>query len=286
MRRCGSSPRGRTWPVGWQRTSRATALPSRPATRCCCCSARPIATPADTPTRTSSTFIVTTSRTSLSAKVCTTAWEPTSPGWRAASRWTRSSTAGPSGISTTTQHNSRRRLPCAGGRSCGSCCPSPATRSHESHNLGVWACARLIATTVARRANLSLRGGQKGTSGLRGMPVTGGYTLAGLGGASLSRFRLWHLEFVEESVHQSDGLVVAAGGAEPLFEYQRAPDGGDDDRQGSGWEFLGVEVVLADDEVQCGDLLFAPAFGPGRDLRSDLLAVVCETHELQQQPGI
>ena len=58
-------------------------------------------------------------------------------GWRAASRWTRSSTAGQSGISTTTQHNSRRRLPCAGGRSCGSCCPSPVTRSDASHNIGV-----------------------------------------------------------------------------------------------------------------------------------------------------
>ena len=71
-----------------------------------------------------STFIATTSRTSPSARACTTAWEPTSPGWRAASRWTRSSTAGPSGTSTTTQHNSRRRRPCAAGRSCGSCCPS------------------------------------------------------------------------------------------------------------------------------------------------------------------
>ena len=66
------------------------------------------------------------------------------------------------------------------------------------------------------------------------MPVTGGYTLAGLGGASLSRFRLWHLEFVEHSVHQSDGLVVPAVGAEPLFEDQGAADRGDDDRQGSG----------------------------------------------------
>ncbi len=30
-------------------------------------------------------------------RVCITAWAPTSPGWRAASPWTRSSTAGPSG---------------------------------------------------------------------------------------------------------------------------------------------------------------------------------------------
>src|ERR1700744_5206043 len=251
MRRCGSSPRGRTWPVGWQRISSAMALLSRPAARCCCCSARPIATPADTPTRTCSTFIATTSRTSLSEKGCTTAWEPTSPGWKAASRWTKSSTAGRSGISITTQHNSRRRLPCAGGRSCGSCCLSPVLDPSR-----------------------------------RGTPVTGSYPLAGLGGASGPGFRLWHLELVQESVHQSDGLVVPAGGAEPLLEDQGAPDRGDDDRQGGRWKGFGGEVMFADDEVQRGDLLLAPAFGAGRDLRANLLAVVGKSHELQQQPSI
>src|SRR5271168_30503 len=118
------------------------------------------------------------------------------------------------------------------------------------------------------------------------MPVTGGYPLAGLGRASLSRFRLWHLEFVQESVHQSDGLVVPAGGAESLFEDQGAADRGDDDRQGGRWEIFGVEVVFADDEVQRGDLLFAPAFGPGRDLSANFLAMVGKSHELQQQSGV
>jgi hypothetical protein len=115
--------------------------------------------------------------------------------------------------------------------------------------------------------------------------MTGGY-VAGLGCATLSGFRLWHLEFVQESVHQSHGLVVAARGAEPLLEDQRAPDRGDDDRQRGRREIVGVQVVLADDEVQRGDLLFAPAFGPRRDLRTDLLAVVGKSHELQQQPGV
>src|SRR5277367_2714927 len=118
------------------------------------------------------------------------------------------------------------------------------------------------------------------------MPMTGGYTLAGRGGASWSRFRLWHLEFVQESVHQCDGLVVTAGGTEPLFEDQGAADRGNDDRQGGRWKIFGVEVVFADDEVQRGDLLLAPAFRPGRDLRANLLAVVGKSHELQQQPSV
>src|ERR1700734_4378936 len=118
------------------------------------------------------------------------------------------------------------------------------------------------------------------------MPVTGGYTLAGLGAAALGRFRLWHLELVQESVPQRDGLVVPASGTEPLFEDQGATDRGDDDRQGGRWKIFGVEVVLADDEVQRGDLLLAPAFGPGRDLRTDLLAVVGKSHELQQQSSV
>src|ERR1700733_13320011 len=112
------------------------------------------------------------------------------------------------------------------------------------------------------------------------MPVTGGYALAGLGGARLSRFRLWHLEPVKHSVHQRDSLIVPAGGAEPLFEDQGAADGGVDTRQGGGWKIFGAEVVFADDEVQRGDLLFAPPFGPGRDLRTDLLAVIGKSHEL------
>ena len=87
-------------------------------------------------------------------------------------------------------------------------------------------------------------------------------------------------------MHQSDGLLVPTGAAEPLLEYQRAPDRGDDDRQGGRREFVGVEVVLADDEVERGDLLFAPALGPRRDLRPDFLAVVGKSHELQQQSGV
>ena len=105
-------------------------------------------------------------------------------------------------------------------------------------------------------------------------------------GAALASFGLWHLELVQESVHQRDGLVVAAGGTEPLLEYQRAPDRGDDDSQCGRREFLGVDVMLADDEVECGDLLFAPPLGPRRDLGPDLFAVVGKSHELQQQPGV
>ena len=87
-------------------------------------------------------------------------------------------------------------------------------------------------------------------------------------------------------MHQSDSLVVAAGCAKSLFEYQRAADRGDDDRQGGGREIFGVDVVLADNEIQRGDLLFAPALGPCRDLRPDLLAVIGKPHELQQQSGV
>ena len=151
----------------------------------------------------------TTSRTSPSAKACTTAWAPTSPAWRAASRWTRSSTAGPSGTSTTTQHNSRRRRRSAVGSSCGSCCPK------------------------------------------------GSDELFGCGISNWSRNRCT----------KANGLVVTAGGAEPLLEDQGAADRGDDDREGGRRKIVGVEVVFADDEVQRGDLLLAPALGPGRDLR-------------------
>ena len=87
-------------------------------------------------------------------------------------------------------------------------------------------------------------------------------------------------------MNQRDGLVVAAGGAESLFEYQGAADRGDDDREGGRREFFGVDVVFADDEVQCGDLLFAPALRPGRDLGPDLLTVIGKSHELQQQSGV
>ncbi len=87
-------------------------------------------------------------------------------------------------------------------------------------------------------------------------------------------------------MHQRDRLVVTAGGAETLLEDQRAPDRGDDDGQRRRREIVGVEVVLADDEVQSGDLLFAPAFGPGRNFCADFLAVVGKSHELQQQSSV
>src|SRR5271156_804023 len=107
--------------------------------------------------------------------------------------------------------------------------------------------------------------------------------LTGRSAATVASFRLRHLESVEESINQRDGLVVAAGGAEALLEYQGAADRRDDDRERGRREFFGVEVVLADDEIQSGDLLFAPALGPGRDFRPDLLAVIGKSHELQQQ---
>ncbi len=67
------------------------------AARCCCCSAPPTATRSATPTPTPSTSTATTSATSPSARVCTTASAPTSPGWRAGLRSTSCSTAGRSG---------------------------------------------------------------------------------------------------------------------------------------------------------------------------------------------
>ena len=79
---------------------------------------------------------------------------------------------------------------------------------------------------------------------------------------------------------------MTAGGAKALLEDQGAPDRDDDDCQRGGREIVGAEVVLADDEVQCGDLLFTPAFGPGGDLGADLFAVVGKSHELQQQSGV
>ena len=95
-----------------------------------------------------------------------------------------------------------------------------------------------------------------------------------------------HLESVEESVDQRDGLVVPARGAQALLQHQGAADRGDDDRDGGGREFVCVDAVFADDEVQRGDLHLAPPLRPRRDLGPDLLAVVGKSHELQQQPGV
>ena len=79
---------------------------------------------------------------------------------------------------------------------------------------------------------------------------------------------------------------MASRGAQSLLQDQGAADRGDDDRERRGREFVCVEVMFADDEVQRGDLLLAPPLRPGRDLGPDLLAVVGKSHELQQQPGV
>ncbi len=54
--------------------------------------------------------------------------------------------------------------------------------------------------------------------------------------------RCRHLESVQESVDQSDGLLVTTVGAESLLEYEGPPDGGDDDREGCGREFVCVQM--------------------------------------------
>ncbi len=75
-------------PVRRQGLRDATARRCPRAVRCCCCSAPPTATRGATPIRTRSTSTATTSATSRSARVCTTASGPTSPGWRVGSRST------------------------------------------------------------------------------------------------------------------------------------------------------------------------------------------------------
>ncbi len=107
------------------RTSSATAPPCPWAAPCCCCSAPPTATPADIRIPTCSTFIATTSRTSPSARACTTASARTWRAWKVASRSTRCSTAGPNGTSTTNRRGWHRHRLFAVGRSCALFCRDP-----------------------------------------------------------------------------------------------------------------------------------------------------------------
>src|ERR1700742_5220144 len=97
---------------------------------------------------------------------------------------------------------------------------------------------------------------------------------------------LRHFESVQKAVHQCDSFPVAARRAQSLLKDQGAPDRGDDNGQPGRRVFVRVEVMFADDEIQCGDLHFAPTLRPGRDLRTDFLAVVGKSHELQQQSGV
>lgn len=105
-RRSATTPPARCSPGSSRGTWNCTGGASPRGTGCCCWWGRPTATRGSSRTPTSTTSTATPPSSSVSAAAGTSAWAPTSPAWRRASRWaswcgasrpTRSTTSAPSG---------------------------------------------------------------------------------------------------------------------------------------------------------------------------------------------